>query len=83
MKTNDVHCFYEANESLSSATINVNIAYIESINSLCVGLDVLAGEDVHTIYIPHTSISHLIQGLSSSYFSITESIEQMEKEDGK
>jgi hypothetical protein len=83
VKTNDIPCFYETNESLSSATINVNIAYIESLNSLCVGVDVLAGEDMHTIYIPHTSISHLIQGLSSSYFSIQESIEQMEDEDGK
>jgi len=83
VKTNDVPCFYETNESLSSATINVNIAYIECLNSLCVGVDVLAGEDMHTIYIPHTSISHLIQGLSSSYFSIQESIEQMEEENGK
>ncbi len=83
MKTNDVPCFYEANESLSSATINVNIAYIESLNSLCVAVDVIAEDERHTVYFPQTSIPEVVQGISSSYFSIQESIEQMEEEDGK
>ena len=83
MKTNEIQCFYETDESFVNATGHVNIAYIESLNSLCVGVDVIAGDERHTVYIPHESVPQLVQGLSSSYFSIQESIEQMEEDDAK
>ena len=84
MKTNEIQCFYETDDSFQGATSNVNIAYIESLNSLCVGVDVIAGDQRHTIYFPHQTIPHIVQGLSSSYFSIQETIEEMkEEQDGK
>jgi hypothetical protein len=83
MKTNEIPCFYETDDSFSEAKAQVNIAYIESLNNLCVGVDVIAGDERHTVYIPHESVPQLVQGLSSSYFSIQESIEQMEDEDGQ
>ena len=83
MKTNEIPCYFETDDSFLQATGHVNIAYIESLNSLCVGVDVLAGDERHTVYFPQTSIPGVVQGLSSSYFSIQESIEQMEDENGK
>ncbi len=83
MKTNEIPCFYETDDSFVNATGHVNIAYIESLNSLCVGVDVIAGDERHTVYIRHESVPQLVQGLSSSYFSIQESIEQMEEDDAK
>ena len=84
MKTNEIQCFFETDESFVNATGHVNIAYIESLNSLCVGIDVVAGDDRHTLYIPHQTIPLIVQGLSSSYFSISETIEEMkEEQDGK
>jgi hypothetical protein len=83
MKTNEIPCYFETDDSFLQATGHVNIAYIESLNSLCVGVDVIAGDERHTVYIPHESVPQLVQGLSSSYFSIQESIEQMEEDDAK
>lgn len=83
MKTNEIQCFFETDDSFQGATGQVNIAYIESTNSLCVGVDILAGDERHTIYFPQDAIPHIVQGLSSSYFSIQESIQKMEDEDGK
>ncbi len=83
MKTNEIPCYFETDDSFSEANAQVNIAYIESLNSLCVGVDVIAGDERHTVYFPQTSIPGVVQGLSTSYFSIQESIEQMEEEDGK
>lgn len=83
MKTNEIQCFYETDDSFQGATSNVNIAYIESLNSLCVGVDVIAGDQRHTIYFPQLVIPLIVQGLSSSYFSIQESITKMEEDDAK
>jgi len=84
MKTNEITCFFETDDSFQGATSHVNIAYIESLNSLCVGVDILAADERHTVYFPHAVIPLIVQGLSSSYFSITESMDQMkEEEDGK
>jgi hypothetical protein len=83
MKTNEIQCYFETDDSFLEANAQVNIAYIESLNSLCVGVDVIAGDERHTVYFPQTSIPSVVQGLSSSYFSIQESIEQMEEEDGQ
>lgn len=84
MKTNEFNCFFEADDSFIQATGQVNIAYIESTNSLCVGVDILGGDERHTVYFPQAVIPHIVQGLSSSYFSIQETIEEMkEEQDGK
>ena len=84
MKTNEIQCFYETDDSFGTSKAHVNIAYIESLNSLCVGVDILAGDERHTVYFPHAVIPLIVQGLSSSYFSITESMDQMkEEQDGK
>jgi len=84
MKTNEIPCYFETDDSFIQATGHVNIAYIESLTSLCVGVDVIAGDERHTVYFPHESVPQLVQGLSSSYFSIQESIEEMkEEQDGK
>ena len=81
MKTNEIPCYFETDDFFRGATGHVNIAYIESLNSLCVGVDVIAGDERHTVYIPHESVPQLVQGLSSSYFSIHETIEAMKEED--
>ena len=83
MKTNEIPCYFETDDSFQAATSNVNIAYIESLNSLCVGVDVIAGDQRHTIYFPQLVIPLIVQGLSSSYFSIQESITKMEEDDAK
>jgi len=83
MKTNEIPCFYETDDSFVNASGHVNIAYIESLNSLCIGVDIIAADIRHTVYFPQTSIPGVVQGLSSSYFSIQESIEQMEEDDAK
>ena len=80
MKTNEIPCFYETDESFQGATSHVNIAYIESLSSLCVGVDILAADERHTVYFPHAAIPLIVQGLSSSYFSIQETIEEMKEE---
>lgn len=84
MKTNEIPCFFETDDSFQGATSHVNIAYIESLNSLCVGIDIVVADERHTVYFPHQTIPLIVQGLSSSYFSITESMDQMkEEQDGK
>ena len=84
MKTNEIPCFFETDDSFVNATGHVNIAYIESLNSLCVGVDIIAADERHTVYFPHSVIPLIVLGLSSSYFSITESMDQMkEEQDGK
>jgi len=84
MKTNEIQCYFETDDSFSEAKAQVNISYIESLNSLCVGVDVIAGDERHTVYFPHAVIPLIVQGLSASYFSISETIEEMkEEQDGK
>lgn len=83
MKTNEISCYFESDESFGPSKAHVNIAYIESLNSLCVGVDIMAADERHTVYFPQDAIPHIVQGLSSSYFSIQESIQKMEDEDGK
>ena len=83
MKTNDVPCYFETDDSFNQGSAHVNISYIESLNSLCVGVDIIAADERHTVYFPQDAIPHIVQGLSSSYFSIQESIQKMEEEDGK
>ena len=81
MKTNEIPCYFETDESFVNATGHVNIAYIEILNSLCIGVDIIANDERHTVYFPQTSIPQLVQGLSASYFSISETIEEMKEED--
>ena len=83
MKTNEIPCFYETDDSFGTSKAHVNIAYVESLNSLCVGVDVIAGDQRNTIYFPQLVIPLIVQGLSSSYFSIQESITKMEEDDAK
>ena len=84
MKTNEIQCFFETDDSFHQGSAIVNIAYIESLNSLCVGIDIIAADERHTVYFPHAVIPLIVQGLSSSYFSIQETIEEMkEEQDGK
>jgi hypothetical protein len=65
------------------ATTQVSIAFIEHLNAVSVALDIIAGDDRHTIYIPHSSVPQVVQSLSSSYFGITENQRQMEDEHGE
>ena len=84
MKTSEIQCYFETDESFVNATGHVNIAYLESLNSLCVGVDIIANDERHTVYFPHAVIPLIVQGLSASYFSISETIEEMkEEQDGK
>ena len=80
MKTNEIPCFYETDDSFVNATGHVNIAYLESLNSLCIGVDIIAADIRHTVYFPHAVIPLIVQGLSASYFSISETIEEMKEE---
>jgi hypothetical protein len=83
MKTNEISCYFESDDTFGPSKAHVNIAYIESLNSLYVGVDIMAGDERHTVYFPHAVIPLIVQGLSCSYFSIQESINQMEADDGK
>jgi hypothetical protein len=83
MKTNDVACFYECDDEFIGAISHVCIAYIEHLNCMSVALDIIAGDERHTVYIPHSSVPQVIQGLSSSYYSIADTVEPLEEEDGK
>ena len=83
MRTNDVACYFESDEVFMVATSHVSIAYIEHLNAMSVALDVIAGDDRHTIFIPHSAVPQIVQALSSSYFSISDNLKQMEAEDGK
>jgi hypothetical protein len=83
MKTNDVACYFESDDIFTGALSHVSIAYIEHLNSMSVALDILVGEERHTVYIPHAAVPHVVQALSSSYYSIAETTKQMEEEDGQ
>ena len=83
MKTNDVACYYECDDAFTGATTHVSIAFIEHLNAMSVALDVIAGDDRHTIYIPHSAVPQIVQALSVSYYSISDTLKQMEDEDGK
>jgi len=83
MRTNEIPCFYDNDEKFTSGVTLVNIAYIEHLNILSIALDVVAEEERHTVFFPHSSIPAVIQGLSSAYFSVTDNLQQMEVEDGE
>jgi hypothetical protein len=84
MRTNDVACYYECDDTFTGALSHVSIAYIEHLHTMSVALDILAGEERHTIYIPHSSVPQIVQAFSASYYSIADTIKQMEEEqDGK
>ena len=83
MKTNDVACYYECDDKFMGAISQVSIAFIEHLNAVSVALDIIAGDDRHTIYIPHSSVPQVIQALSSSYYSISDNLKLMEEEHGK
>jgi hypothetical protein len=82
MKTNDVACFYECDDVFMGAISHVSIAFIEHLNCMSVALDILPGDGRHTIYIPHSSVPQIVQALSSSYYSIADTMKQMEEEQG-
>jgi len=48
-----------------------------------VALDIIAGDDRHTIYIPHAAVPQIVQALSASYYSIADTMKQMEDEHGE
>ncbi len=83
MRSNEIACYYESLEGVVDATFHVSIAYIEHLHRMTVALDIGAGEDRHTVYIQHARIPQIVQALSSSYFSITDTLKQMEEEYGK
>ena len=83
MKTNDVACYYECDDVFTGATTHVSIAFIEHLNAVSVALDIIAGDERHTIYIPHSAVPQIVQALSVSYYSISDTLKQMEDEDGK
>ena len=83
MRTNDVACYYECDDVFTGATTHVSIAFIEHLNAISVALDIIAGGDRHTVYMPHAAVPQVVQALSSSYYSISDTIKQMEEEHGK
>lgn len=83
MRTNDVACYYESEDVFMGAISHVSIAFIEHLNAVSVALDIIAGDDRHTIYIPHAAVPQVVQALSSSYYSISDNLKQMEAEHGK
>jgi hypothetical protein len=83
MKTNDVACFYECDDVFMGAISHVSIAFIEHLNAMSVALDIVAGNRRHTVYIPHSSVPQVVQALSASYYSIADTMKQMEDEHGE
>ena len=83
MKTNDVACFFESDDTFTGATSHISIAYIEHLNAMSVALDVIAEDVRHTVYFPHSVVPQIVQALSVSYYSISDTLKQMEDEDGK
>ena len=83
MRTNEIPCFYDNDEKFIGGVSLVNIAYIEHLNCLSIALDIVANEERHTVFFPHSSIPAVILGLSSAYFSVTDNLQQMEAEHGK
>ena len=82
MKSNDIACFYEFDDVFVDATTHVSIAFIEHLSVMSVALDIIAGDDRQTVYIPHAAVPQIVQALSSSYYSITDTIKHEEAEDG-
>ena len=60
-----------------------DIAFIEHLNAMSVALDIIAGGDRHTVYIPHAAVPQVVQSLISSYDSISDTIKQREEEHGE
>ena len=60
-----------------------DIAFIEHLNAVSVALDIIAGDERHTVYMPHAAVPQVVQALSSSYSSISDTLKQMEEEHGK
>jgi len=83
MKTNDVACYYESDDVFMGATTQVGIAYVEHLNCMSVALDIVAEDRRHTVYIPHSSVPQIVQALSASYYSIADTMKQMEDEHGE
>ena len=83
MRTNRSYCYFKSNDVVTGATIHPRIAYIKSLNVLSVALDIVAGEESHTVYFTYSALPQLVHILGSSYFSISETLKQMEAEDGK
>ncbi len=83
MRTNDVACYYECDDKFTGAISQVSIAFIEHLNAVGVALDIIAGDDRHTIYIPHSSVPQIVQAFSASYYSIADTMKQMEDEHGE
>ncbi len=83
MKTNDVACFYECDDVFMAAISHISIAFIEHLNAMSVALDIVAEDRRHTVYIPHSSVPQIVQALSASYFSIADTMKQMEDEHGE
>jgi hypothetical protein len=83
MKTNEISCFYESDDVFVGAASHVSIAYIENLNTMSIALDIVVGDDRHTVYIPHSAVPQIIQAFNSSYYSIADAMQQMEAEHGK
>jgi hypothetical protein len=83
MKTNDVACYYECDDKFMGAISQVSIAFIEHLNAVSVALDIVAEDRRHTVYIPHSSVPQIVQALSASYYSIADTMKQMEDEHGE
>lgn len=83
MRTNDVACYCGWDGVLKGATIHLSIAYIKSLNGLSLAMDIVAGEERYTVYFPYSALPQLVHALSSSYFSISDTLKQMKAEDGK
>ena len=83
MKTNDVACFYECDDVFMGATSTVSIAYLGRLNCMSIAVDIMVGDDRHTVYIPHSAVPQILQALSSSYYSIADTVQPLEEEDGK
>jgi hypothetical protein len=83
MRTNDVACYYECDDTFTGALFHVSIAYIEHLNTMSVAWDIVSGDERHTVYLPHTAVPQVVQALSSSYYSISDTLKQMEEDNGK
>ena len=83
MKTNEIPCFYEFDDVFVDAASHVSIAFIEHLDCLSIALDIIAGDDRHTVYIPHAALPQVVQALTSSHYSICDTLQQMEKDNGK
>jgi hypothetical protein len=65
------------------AASHVRIAFFEHLNIMSVASDIIAWDDRLTVYIPHAAVLHVVQVLSPSNCSISDTINQMEEDNGK